>query len=460
MHDCTHRQRNTTDFFACPAGNLVWFSQHQAVSDGFASPLCWRIEQPLFSVIDEVDLGMSAAVKGWVDRQQLRRSIKHESGPGMEYALEFDVGAGVDRDSIDELVPYSKSGAIHRSQSTPATEFARVEGRSRFINDLIVLGESPLPLERYKAFWRILNWLDFKWQSYSIETNWRLPEVWSQHEALELLQHVIKVGEGLAKFGTADFAAGNNSSRAITVKDYARLLQEFLQRYGGLFQPEVLGHVSYFDIQTEAIAVRNLLAVRCDACQLIYSQLIKHTGLEPGAGSAVVTNNSVVTANPTVAANATPNINVETKSQSLSTIKHPPSRAVTVALVGAGLWLLRKYFRKISNRGGDWDSDDWSRKGRSKGNNQGSMNAKLVVDKERMERLAIQHLSWCNSQLQKSEKNSTLLEKDWRLGGLRLASPGSTHPPGYERIDASQCNLDAFLGRLQQESRLEKALSG
>lgn len=38
------------------------------------------------------------------------------------------------------------------------------------------------------------------------------------------------VGECLAKFGTAEFVqGGNNSSRAITTKDYAKLLVMYLQ---------------------------------------------------------------------------------------------------------------------------------------------------------------------------------------------------------------------------------------
>lgn len=46
------------------------------------------------------------------------------------------------------------------------------------------------------------------------------------------------VGESLARFGSNDFREGNNSSRAITAKDYEQLLRGFLQEFGACFQDE------------------------------------------------------------------------------------------------------------------------------------------------------------------------------------------------------------------------------
>lgn len=43
-------------------------------------------------------------------------------------------------------------------------------------------------------------------------------------------------------------------------------------------------------------------------------------------------------------------------------------------------------------------------------------------------------------ELQKSEANVALLERDWRLGHVRLANPfGGPHPPGMQRVDTAAC---------------------
>ena len=50
------------------------------------------------------------------------------------------------------------------------------------------------------------------------------------------------VGESLARFGSCDFReAASNSSRAITARDYALLLRNFLHEFGACFADEFVG---------------------------------------------------------------------------------------------------------------------------------------------------------------------------------------------------------------------------
>jgi hypothetical protein len=64
-----------------------------------------------------------------------------------------------------------------------------------------------------------------------------LPALLSTAPPAACLQ-IHMVGESLARFGSNDFREGNNSSRAITAKDYEQLLRGFLQEFGACFQDE------------------------------------------------------------------------------------------------------------------------------------------------------------------------------------------------------------------------------
>lgn len=322
---------------------------------------------------------------------------------------------------------------------SPAVELKRLEGRNKFITDLIDLGENPLALQRYKAFWRLLSWLEVLQRNCGLEKRWQLVDVWKDPDTAEFVQQVVKVGEGLAKFGTADFGSGDNSSRAITARDYARLLEEYLHRFGYIFRPAVLHLIENLDLKAEATAVCHLLAVRCETCQLIFSQLIKHTGLEPATGGAVVNNNSIVSSTVTTTARAS--------------VKSSSNKPMVIAFLAAVFWVLRKRIWGSTSKG--QRTQHYNGKLHSVNP---QLNARVVVEKEKTERVAVQFVSWCTAELKKSLHNSQLLENDWRFGKLRFVSPGNPYPPGYAFVDMHKCSLDTFLDRLDKENRLERVL--
>eukprot|EP00798_Chlamydomonas_sp_ICE-L_P025890 gene25890-11563_t len=346
--------------------------------------------------------------------------------------------------------------ATHRSEhliSMQEHQAGLLQGqyRTKFIEDLLSASDSPVPMERYKALIRLMSSLKRQQSQASLSQTWR-PGAWESHH--ELLKQVIMVGECLARFGTADFMGhmgGNNSSRAINTKDYAKLLTQYLESNGPMFDMAFIAHLPQ-NLQDEAMGVRSLLQTRCETNNIIFGQLIKHVGLEgQGNGSAVVYNSSVLTANPVnKVINETKNL-VNAAATAMAKIKdNKTQRALIAAVAGVlGLWILKGKLGggKVKDSGGrtrrhkisetEEEEDDWrGRRGRT-------ATERLIYGSSATERLAVAHMAACSEELSRAQKNAELLANDWRLGQMRL-TPGSA-PPGFEPVDGNRCSLHGYL---------------
>lgn len=337
--------------------------------------------------------------------------------------------------SSDNALAVRANGNMGRSVSFSAKSgHSELGRRNKFIDNLLVASDNPIPMDRYKALICLMSFLQRQMDSLSVYDP-QSPDSWISFEQQELLQQVVKVGDVLARFGNADFRETSNSSRAITSKDYANLLKQYLETHGGIYEQRFLNTLSVA-LQDEALAVRSLLQTRCDANDLIFNQLIKHVGKEGQGGGATVINTSVINANPSNTCTANPSNTVSTTSTSTSEAKLKQAGLPALALVAAAALFLVKnklFPGSSSSRGGS--------NGRSGGKSRGSKTTNT-------ERVAVKFLANCQQELKKAQQNTELLENDWRLGKLRLLTPGVVHPPGFEPVETTYCNIDQFLSRL------------
>ncbi|GFR50696.1 hypothetical protein Agub_g12950 [Astrephomene gubernaculifera] len=339
-------------------------------------------------------------------------------------------------------------------------------GGNGFMTDLLSATESPMPLDRYKAFIRLFSNLNRNREalclpqpapdappSVASDPNWESPD------AQELVRQMLMVGECLAKFGTAEFVDGrNNSSRAITTKDYAKLLRMYLEGHGAVFRDDFISRLP-LALQDEALTVRTLLQTRCETNDMLFTQLVKHVGQEPTAGGAMVINNSSVSANPTNHMLAAPKTFVNTVSNAWS--KADVKRRTQMGAVGAvavvALWVLK---RKLfgggggggrSRRGGreesEWGGGSSRRSSRIRGS--ADLAARLLDERAAAERMAVRFIAAAQDELRRATHNDQLLRNDWRLGPIRLAPPGSGPvPAGYEPVQTGYCSVGAYMNAL------------
>ncbi|GIM15133.1 hypothetical protein Vretimale_17944 [Volvox reticuliferus] len=342
-------------------------------------------------------------------------------------------------------------------------------GSNGFMTDLLAATESPMPLDRYKAFVRLFCTLSRTREALGLPpaTPAAAAEdvadpAWESADAQDLIRQMVMVGECLAKFGTAEFVDGrNNSSRAITTKDYAKLLRMYLESNGAVFRDDFISRLP-LSLQDEALTVRTLLQTRCETNDMLFNQLIKHVGQEPAAGGAVVFNNSNVTANPTNHMLAAPRTLVNTVSNAWS--KADVKRRTQLGALGAvavvALWLVkRKLFgggggggggrrgRRGAHEDSDWGGGSGHRSSRARGN--GDLATRLLDERSSAERMAVRFMSACQDELRRAQHNDQLLRSDWRLGPIRLAMPGSSNvPDGYEPVQMSYCSVGSFMNAL------------
>ncbi|KXZ48877.1 hypothetical protein GPECTOR_25g462 [Gonium pectorale] len=372
--------------------------------------------------------------------------------------------------------PHSLGGSSMRdrngSYSSMALAAAQPSGTlsvPSFMTDLLAATESPTPLDRYKAIVRLMSLLTRSRESFGLpQLTPRAPAsaaadpAWDSPDAQDLVRQILLVGECLAKFGTADFVDGrNNSSRAITTKDYAKLLRMFLEGQGAAFRDDFIARLP-LALQDEALTVRTLLQTRCETNDMLFNQLVKHVGQESTAGGgAVVYNNSTVSANPTNHMLAAPRTLVNTVSNAWS--KADVKRRTQVGALGAvavvALWVVkRKLFGGGGGRrsrreerdeseygGGGGGSSRWSRRIRGSSD----LAARLLDERLSAERMGARYVDACQEELYRAQRNIDLLKNDWRLGPLRLGLPGSGPvPPGYEELQLSHCSVASFMNAL------------
>ncbi|KAG2497090.1 hypothetical protein HYH03_005084 [Edaphochlamys debaryana] len=343
-------------------------------------------------------------------------------------------------------------------------------GVGGFMPDLLAATESPMPLDRYKAFIRLFSSLGRMRESLGLPAPTpgapaaalASDPAWETPDAQELVRSTLLVGECLAKFGTAEFVEGrNNSSRAITTKDYAKLLRMYLEGTGAIFRDDFIGRLP-LALQDDALTVRTLLQTRCETNDMLFTQLVKHVGQEPTTGGAVVYNNSSVTANPTNHMLAAPKTLVNTVSNAWA--KADVKRRTQMGAIGAvavvALFVVK---RKLfggggggggSGRRGGRDDSEWGggssrgRSGRVRGG--GDLASRLLDERSGAERMAVRFLSACQDELRRASKNDALLRSDWRLGPLRLAPPGSgSVPEGYEPVHSAYCSVGSYVNALE-----------
>ncbi|GIL62670.1 hypothetical protein Vafri_16852 [Volvox africanus] len=400
--------------------------------------------------------------------------LSSHSSAQRELALQpFSGGsAGGLTSSFRDRNPSHTSMALVASQPSNgllvAGSFSLGSGSNGFMTDLLAATESPMPLDRYKAFVRLFCTLNRTREAL------RLPPAtpaaaaedvadpgWESGDAQDLIRQMVMVGECLAKFGTAEFVDGrNNSSRAITTKDYAKLLRMYLEKNGAVFREDFISRLPLL-LQDEVLTVRTLLQTRCETNDMLFNQLVKHVGQEPTAGGAMVFNN--VTANPTNHMLAAPRTLVNTVSNAWS--KADVKRRTQIGALGAvavvALWLVkRKLFGSGGGGGGggrkgrrgtyedsDWGGSSGRRSNRTRSN--GDLATRLLDERSSAERMAVRFLSACQDELRRSQHNDQLLRSDWRLGPIRLAMPGSSNmPEGYEPVQVSYCSVGSFMNAL------------
>ncbi|EFJ51369.1 hypothetical protein VOLCADRAFT_120451 [Volvox carteri f. nagariensis] len=199
------------------------------------------------------------------------------------------------------IVPSQPSGGISPSQLTPGS-FSLGCGGNGFMTDLLAATESPMPLDRFKAFVRLFSTLG-------------------------------RMREALRLPATTPRAAAEDVADPAWESPEAQDL------------------------------VRQLLMTRCETNDLLFNQLIKHVGQEPAAGGAVVFNNSNVTANPTNHMLAAPRTFVNTVSNAWS--KADVKRRTQLGALGGvavvALWVLK---RKLFGGGGGGGGGGRGRYGR------------------------------------------------------------------------------------------------
>ncbi|GLC36588.1 hypothetical protein PLESTB_000164900 [Pleodorina starrii] len=363
------------------------------------------------------------------------------------------------------LVAAPPSGAM--SLPMVSGSFSLAGGGNGFMTDLLAATESPMPLDRYKAFVRLFSGLSRLREAMGLpHTTPRAAAedvadpAWEGPEAQDLVRQMLMVGECLAKFGTAEFVDGrNNSSRAITTKDYAKLLRMYLEGQGAVFRDDFIGRLP-LSLQDEALTVRTLLQTRCETNDMLFNQLVKHVGQEPTAGGAMVFNNSSVSANPTNHMLAAPKTFVNTVSNAWS--KADSKRRTQLGALGAvavvALWVLK---RKLFGGGGggrgrgrrdgrdesEWGGSGGRRSSRIRGS--GDLATRLLDERSSAERMAVRYLSACHDELRRASQNDHLLRNDWRLGPLRLALPGTgSVPEGYEPVQTTYCSVASYMNAL------------
>lgn len=355
------------------------------------------------------------------------------SGPGMPATLSPSSSI-IPRTSSAKSSPHWMNPREH-AQASSSADVNDLTERNRFMDDIIIANNGAVPLDRYKALIRLMSLLRRHYDAAHIPLPDN-PRSWTSMEAQLLLKHIMLVGDCLAKFGTTDFNERSNTSRAITAKDYATLLKQYISNHGVIFDDKFIEGMGQ-QLQDEALAVRNLLKTRCEANDLLFHQLVRHVGLEnQSGGGAVVYNSSVITANPTNQVTSNPSNVVHSTSQAKAKLSQSSGiMGVVAALAAVGLMLLKG---RLGGGGGGRHKD------RARGPERPGRQEHNAT-----ERIAVRTLALCQQEIKKSMNNSELLVNDWRLGRLRLASPLNPFPPGYQSVEPSACDLDQFYQRLE-----------
>ncbi|GLC77788.1 hypothetical protein PLESTB_000956000 [Pleodorina starrii] len=312
--------------------------------------------------------------------------------------------------------------------------------------DLPIATWGSTPLDRFKALMRLISHL----QRWCKELGLPAPtsdggdasaQAWQAAEAREWVAQVLRVAECLARFDNAEFAA----NQLITARDYAKLLDRFLQCHGAVLGQRFIDRLPAA-LRDEALVARSLLETRCEEHGLDFRCLVgdqvrqqaqeqEQQGASAGASAK---------AGPSAG----------------KVVRDVVGVVATGAAAAAVLFTWRRQKRSspgeggaegVSGEGKEADSGGSSGNSRhSHGRGDGGDTTKLLLDYAlTAERSAVRALAACEEQLRRAQHNDQLLRNDWRLGARRLAPPGSGPlPAGYEPLNLPYCSVASYLDTL------------